>query len=203
MAVNDEFMLPKHVRRMKPMDDLLQAEQIELTQTQRVIAALESQLTIRSSTFLLPRHERLFGLPVDTLESLEERRNRVLARLNTRSPTTVQAVKNLVKIMTGFEAEVEEYYSIYTFELIFQNVDRVIDCAALDDVLELMKPAHLLYRYKITIKLLEGSLHIGGAFGTQTALPIPENLDGMKWLDALRAGGGMALVSVLPVPERI
>ena len=65
-----------------------------------------------------------------------------------------------------------------------------------------MKPAHLLYRYKITIKLLEGSLRIGGAFGTQTALPVPEAPDGMKWLDALRAGGGMALVSVLPVPER-
>ncbi len=176
MAVNDEFMLPKRVRKMQPMDDLLQAEQIELTQTQRTVAALENQLTIGTSTFLLSRHERLFGLPVKASESLEDRRHKVLAKLNTRSPTTVQAVKDIVEIITGFEAAVEEHYSIYTFELLFHNIDRVIDCAALDDALETMKPTHLLYSYTMNIKPLEGSL---------------------------RLGGGMAVISVLPIPERV
>lgn len=203
MAVNDEFMLPKRVRKMEPMDDLLQAEQMELTQTQRIIAALESQLTICSSTFLLSRHERLFGLPANNSESLEERRNRVLARLNMRSSTTVRAVKELVKIMTGFEIEVEERYPFYTFELIFHNVDRTIDRTALDDALELIKPAHLLYSYKMSIKPLEDNLRFGGFGASAVRLPVPEVPDGMKWLDTLRAGGSMALVSVLPVPEHI
>lgn len=71
----------------------------------------------------------------------------MLARLNTRSPTTVQAVKELAKIMTGFEPEAVEYYPLYTFELIFQDIDRLMDLPALDDALDVMKPAHLLYRY--------------------------------------------------------
>lgn len=54
----------------------------------------------------------------------------------------------------------------------------------------------------VTTDMVERILYFGGAFGAQTALPIPESPDGMKWLDTLRAGGGMALVSVLPVPER-
>lgn len=49
---------------------------------------------------------------------------------------------------------------------------------------------------------VSATICIGGAFGAQTALPVPEAPDGMKWLDALRAGGALALVSVLPVPER-
>lgn len=54
MPINDTFMLPKQVRTMAQMADLLQAEQTELTQTQRTIAALEQQLNISTSTFLLP-----------------------------------------------------------------------------------------------------------------------------------------------------
>ena len=88
MPINDAFMLPKRVRTMEQMADLLQTEQTELTQTQRTIAALEQQLNISTSTFLLPRHERLFELPVNTTESLEARRAKVLAKLNTRGTTT-------------------------------------------------------------------------------------------------------------------
>ncbi len=63
MAINDRFMLPKRVRTMEQMADLLAAEQAELDQTQRTIAALENQLTISTSTHLLPRHERLLPCP--------------------------------------------------------------------------------------------------------------------------------------------
>ena len=44
MPINDAFMLPKRVRTMEQMADLLQAEQTELTQMQRTIAALEQQI---------------------------------------------------------------------------------------------------------------------------------------------------------------
>lgn len=44
-------------------------------------------------------------------------------------------------------------------------------------------------------------LYLGGAFGAQTTLPVPEGADEMKWLDKLRVGGTAALLSVLPVPE--
>ncbi len=201
MALNDEFMLPKRVRRMKPMDDLLQAEQIELTQTERTIAALESQLTISTSTFLLPRHERLFALPANSTESLEDRRKKVLARLNTRSPTTVQAVKELVKIMTGFEIEVAEHYSLYTFELIFQNIDQCIDYSALDNALEVMKPAHLLHRYTINVRPLESGLWFGGFFASITRLPVPEVESDMRFEETLHFGEIMAVQVRMPVPE--
>ena len=53
MPINDAFMLPKQVRTMAQMADLLQAEQTELTQAQRTIAALENQLIISTSLSLI------------------------------------------------------------------------------------------------------------------------------------------------------
>ena len=118
MAINDAFMLPKQVRTMAQMADLLQAEQTELTQTQRTIAAMENQLIISTSTFLLHRHERLFELPVNTTESLEARRAKVLAKLNTRGTTTVEAIREMVSIVTGCDGAVVEHFSQYAFTVI-------------------------------------------------------------------------------------
>lgn len=146
MAINDVFMLPKRVRSMEQMADLLQTEQAELTQTSRAIAALQSQLLISTSTFLLPRHERIFDLPTNTEESLSIRRARLLAKLNTRGSTTVKAIKEMVKIVTGCEADVIEHPSDYTFEVIvhLRFPDQTGDLQELISRIEEIKPAHLL-----------------------------------------------------------
>lgn len=70
-------------------------------------------MNISTSTFLLPRHERLFELPVNTTESLEARRAKVLAKLNTRGTTTVEAIREMVSIVTGSEGAVVEHFSQY------------------------------------------------------------------------------------------
>lgn len=147
MAINDAFMLPKRVRTMEQMADLLDAEQAELTQTQRTVAALENQLTVSTSTYLLPRHERIYDIPINTAESLEVRRARVLAKLNTRGSTTVEAIKEMVRIVTGCEGDVEEHFSDYAFTVIVHllltsgNPDLQELARQIDEI----KPAHLVF----------------------------------------------------------
>ena len=149
MAINDRFMLPKRVRTMEQMADLLAAEQAELDQTQRTIMALENQLTISTSTHLLPRHERLFALPVNTTESLEVRRVRVLAKLNARGTTTVQAIREMVELVTGREGDVIEYFEDYVFSVLVKllSADSVTTANMQELVrqIEAVKPAHLLF----------------------------------------------------------
>lgn len=147
MPINDAFMLPKQVRTMAQMADLLQAEQTELTLTQRTIAAMENQLIISTSTFLLPRHERLFELPVNTAESLEARRAKVLAKLIARGTTTVEAIREIVRIVTGYEGAVEEHFSQYAFTVIvFPLFDSVFpDLPELIRQVDEIKPAHLIF----------------------------------------------------------
>ena len=149
MAINDRFMLPKRVRTMEQMADLLAAEQAELNQTQRTIAALEDQLTISTSTHLLPRHERLFGLPVNTTESLVVRRVRVLAKLNTQGTTTAQAIRDMVEIITRREGHVIEHIEEYAFSVLIKLLatDGITTANMQEFVrqIEEIKPAHLVF----------------------------------------------------------
>lgn len=147
MPLTDNFMLPRRVRTMEQMADLLQAEETELAQAQRVIDAMFNQLAVGTSTFLLPRHERIFGLPVNTEESMESRRARVMARLNTRGVTTVQTILEMVRLITGREGDVAEHFADYSFSvavhLLFQ--DSTKDLRELIRQIDEVKPAHLLY----------------------------------------------------------
>lgn len=147
MAINDRFMLPRRVRTMEQMADLLQVEQTELTQLQRTITALENQLFISTSTFLLPRHERMFALPVSPEDSPEVRRARVLAKLNTNGTTTVKAIKELVMIVTGRDSDVVERFDQYSFSVIIYLLfsDTTVHLFELVDQIEEIKPAHLVF----------------------------------------------------------
>lgn len=175
MAINDRFMLPRRVRTMEQMADLLAAEQAELEQTQRTIMALEDQLTISTSTHLLPRHERLFNLPTNTTESLEVRRARVLAKLNTRGTTTVRAIRDMVEIVTGQEGNVIEHFDQYAFSLLIRmRESAVINVEELAQQIERIKPAHLLFDINTSSSPGSITLSLGGAAGTVSVLPIPE-----------------------------
>lgn len=147
MPLTDDFMLPQPVRTMEQMADLLQAEEAEINQAQRTIDAMAAQLAVGASTFLLPRHERIFGLPVNTGESLEVRRARVLARLNTRGVTTVQAIRELVEIVTGREGEVIEHFGDYAFSVAAHLLlsDSTILLRELIRQIDEIKPAHLVF----------------------------------------------------------
>lgn len=147
MPLTDNFMLPRRVRTMEQMADLLAAEETELAQAQRVIDAMFNQLAVGTSTFLLPRHERIFGLPVNTEESMEVRRARVLARLNTRGVTTVQTILEMVRIIAGREGEVTEHFEDYSFSVTVHMLisDGTAGLRELIRQLDEVKPAHLLF----------------------------------------------------------
>jgi len=147
MPLTDSFMLPRRVRTMEQMADLLAAEEAELAQAQRVIDAMFNQLAVGTSTLLLPRHERIFGLPVNTAESMEVRRARVLARLNTRGVTTVQAILEMVRIITGREGGVTEHFADHSFSVTVHMLfpDATTSLRELIRQLDEVKPAHLLF----------------------------------------------------------
>ena len=104
-------------------------------------------VNISTSTFLLPRHESLFELPVNTTESLEARRAKVLAKLNTRGTTTVEAIREMVSIVTGCDGAVVEHFSQYAFTVIVYMLFEGVfpDLSELIRQIDEIKPAHLTF----------------------------------------------------------
>ncbi len=149
MPLTDPFTLPRLVREMEQMGDLLQAEQLELDRVSQLIALLEKQLTISTADFLLPRHEQIYGMVTNPEDSLEVRRARLLARLNARGATTVESVQDLAKIVTGCSSEILECPAEYLFRVVFP-ID-VPNIAEFRRALDERKPAHLLYIIRRTM----------------------------------------------------
>lgn len=151
MAINDAFTLPKRVRAMEHMADLLQAEQAELDLAQQIITGQEDQLYLGSSTYALKRHEAMFAITSSAGDTVQERRARLIAKLNTRSPATIAAIKELVMIIIGCASEVIEHPAEYRFEVKFTGTRGVpANLAGLTAAIEEIKPAHLAFGYIFT-----------------------------------------------------
>lgn len=193
---------PVFLRRSPEFRDLQEALEPELLELWTARDSAMDQLCVESASWGLRYWERTLGLPAEAGKDLEVRRSRVRSRLLGADVSTVSLVERVAEIHAGLPARVEEHPERFWADICFDEAEGVPrDLEGLVEALREIMPAHLGWGFRFSLEL-EGSLRLGGTFGTQTALPVPEVPDGIKWLDTLRAGGGMAMVSVLPVPER-
>nr|WP_325242760.1 putative phage tail protein [uncultured Oscillibacter sp.] len=194
---------PAFLRKSPEFRDLQEALEPELLELWAARDGAMDQLFVESASWGLRYWERTLGLSSEAGKDLEARRSRVRSRLLGADVSTVSLVERVAEIYAKLPARVEEHPERFWVLLLFDEaagVPRGLE--GLVEALREIMPAHLGWGFRFSLEL-EGSLCVGGALGTQTALPIPEAADGMKWFHTLRAGGGMAMVSVLPVPERI
>lgn len=148
MAINDVFMLPKRVRTMEQMADLLDTEQRELTQTSRTIAEMEDQLVVSTSTFLMSRHEKIFAIPINAEDTLEARRARVLAKIRGQGTVSATMLQAVASSFASGEVKIMEHPREYIFDVKFVGtLGTPSNMSDLSAALDEIKPAHLLYRY--------------------------------------------------------
>jgi len=71
----------------------------------------------------------------------------VLAKLNTRGTTTVEAIREMVSIVTGSEGAVVEHFSQYAFTVIVYMLFEGVfpDLPELIRQIDEIKPAHLIF----------------------------------------------------------
>ncbi len=145
MAVNDIYTLPKKIRTMREMEDLLNAEQAEIEILKQTVEHIEKELHIHSSTLLLGRYEKQFALPTNLSESPEERRGRLIAKLNARQMTTVETIKELTQVISGGTSEVIEHFQDYRISIIVYVPESIRNTfyKTLKNQIEEIKPAHL------------------------------------------------------------
>lgn len=110
--------LPYIVRDYAEFQGLTAAEQPEFEHVwSRTDELLDNQFIITAGNVGLSRWEKLLGIIPKATDNLEERRFRVLARLNEELPYTITQLRNILQTLCGednFTAEIEEE----TYELI-------------------------------------------------------------------------------------
>lgn len=154
--------VPGFVARMQEMAELFHAEQPELDRMKQELVDLVKQFYAKTATFSMERWERDLGLTVDSSMALEQRRARVIAKMNTRTPATVKMLENLV--MQTLDADrvfIKEYPSDYSFA-IYVEKEYLVELGIAAEAVYHARPAHLGYRFiQILIRNAQMEEHVG------------------------------------------
>lgn len=142
--------LPQFILSNPDIKELLDAEQSEIDRLSECIELLRMQTTVSTASLYLDRYEQIMAMDISPSLSDTERIGRILAKLNTRTTATPEAIKTIVRSFTGSDTEIEEHFNDYSF-LVFikRENDQVIRMKDIRDAIDVIKPAHLAYQLSV------------------------------------------------------
>ena len=104
--------------------------------------------------------EKRVGITTNTSKSIEERRAKILAKLNTKGTTTVEVIRQICKSFVS-NVEVIQHNSDYYFEVnLLTTTGFPYALDSLYDSVEIAKPAHLGVEYKL-ISTTQSEIYYG------------------------------------------
>ena len=145
--------LPKYYRTSTVMQIILNADEAALGAAEDAVDAVDAQCLIATATEdSISRWEAIFGIP-GSEDSLERRRERVLAKKRGGGSGTIAHLKNVISSFSNGEVEIRENYAKYTIEIEFVGVKGIPPYmddvkSAIDEII----PAHIAYTIKITYR---------------------------------------------------
>lgn len=140
--------LPQFVREMKEMAFLLDVNQDEIDRMEAFIEEMIKQFWISSATYSIEDWEKEFGIEKNSTFTLGQRRAQILAKLNTRAPSTVRMIENLVvKVLGEQRVEVVEDYENYSFAIIIKSDCVFENMLIAGEAVRKARPAHLNYEF--------------------------------------------------------
>ena len=140
------------------MQAVMEAIGAEWDDVDRLTDEVFAQLFPQTATWGIVYWERLVGIPRNDSLSIEQRRARVLTRMQTRWPMTKERMEQLVRTFSqDKQAFIREFFDQYRFEVLF-SLTQPIDLETVYEVIEEAKPAHL--SYSLAVKLGQGEKRV-------------------------------------------
>ena len=145
------------------MQAIMEAIGVEWNDIDRLTDEVFAQLFPQTATWGIVYWERLVGIPRNDSLSIEQRRERVLTRMQTRWPMTKERMEQLVRIFSqDKQAFIREFFDQYRFEVLF-NLTQSVDLGTVYEIIEEAKPAHLSYSLVAGLRQGEKSIYVGSA----------------------------------------
>lgn len=145
------------------MQAVMEAIGAEWDEAEKLTDEVLAQLFPQTATWGIVYWEWLLGIPPNDSFSIEQRRVRVLTRMQTRWPMTKERMEQLVRTFSqDKQAFIREFFDQYRFEVVF-NLTQPVDLGTVYAVIEEAKPAHLGYSLVAGLRQGEKRVFIGSA----------------------------------------
>ena len=119
-----------------------------LGEVRDICEALMKETSPATATLLLDQWEDQYGLHRDSSLSTEERRSRIVRKRISRGPCNPATMAMAVsEALGGVQVEIQENVAKNTFAVVLADV--VNDVTPAVAVLDRMKPAHLIYEFRV------------------------------------------------------
>lgn len=130
---------------------IYQAIGTALDQMYQTAEQMMNETSPATADILLKSWETEYGIPVDSTLTTQQRRNQLLAKLQSRGACTPYRLAQAVSAaLGGVKVEVTERTGTNQFTVnIRQGVDSIVPAVA---VIERMKPAHLIYILQVAMQ---------------------------------------------------
>jgi uncharacterized protein YmfQ (DUF2313 family) len=150
-SVDLKRYLPEFVGGDATVGNLTSTESAEHERVRLTIQDLFNNLFVETSTWALVKWEELLEITPDANDTLDQRRNRILLRLQSHQISTQDYMVNLAKRYCRPDAEVTltEHADQYSFSYDFSSLP--YDWQGFGAAVEMYKPAHLAYTCNHTI----------------------------------------------------
>lgn len=150
---------------MNLMDNLPQAiygDNLTMVELQEILSELMTQANIDldnvinqffldTASTLLSRHEKIYGIEVNTQNSDQYRREAIRAKVVATSVPTKQNIKEAIESFIGVEVEIIEDIPSQHFTVKFVGQKGIPeDVELLRITIDTIKPAHVSYEYEFT-----------------------------------------------------
>ena len=138
-------------KKSKIIQSVYKNQGTELRLLYYYLADLKDQLFIDHATWGLDSWEEEYGIVPNSDSTYEERRENIKARKRGQGTCTKALIKNVAEAFSGGECDVIENTAPYTFTIKFIGVKGIPkNMQGLIEVLNTIKPAHMLYEFKYT-----------------------------------------------------
>ena len=165
------------------MQAIFEAIGEEFNNSYEQLEDIKKQLFPQTATWGLVYWEQRLGLPTNYSESLNVRRGKVIAKLQTKYPMNPANMANIIKNYTGSEVLIVENVKPYTFEVIV-DIDNINNNNDMKKIVNKIKPSHLAWLPNFAIKFTnkeEFNANVINRFNLNFRGNIPLVLDG-TWL---------------------
>ena len=143
------------------MQAVMEAIGAEWDDVDRLTDEVFAQLFPQTATWGIMYWEWLLGISPNDSLSIEQRRTRVLTRMQTRWPMTKERMEQLVRTFSqDKQAFIREFFDQYRFEVLF-SLTQSVDLGTVYEVIEEAKPAHLGYSLVARLRQGEKRVFIG------------------------------------------
>lgn len=142
-------LLPPYYEGNNSMEELQSILSIDINTLANELNETINQCFINTTTSLLSRYEKIYGLSVDVSKSNEFRREKIRAKVRGAGTVTKQMIVDVAKSYSNGEVEVIEDPVNYSFIIKFVGIlGMPANMADLTLTIEEIKPAHLSFTFE-------------------------------------------------------